>query len=449
MHMLSLKTAKVWSPLFCTLALAIGCVADDGADDVADDTSGEEPEWAQVSSELPRDTNPTISDADKQALGDDQAALALDIYHALRQGDFEGKSFSVSPVSIQAAFGMLYGGTTGQARTELEATLHFSIGDEAQHAALDWQDLELAQRNMEGDADPEYPLDPVVVKMANGVWVRNDMAEVVKPDFLDILATYYGSGLYLADFAAEPERERLDINLWVANRTNQLIPELFKKGMIVETTTAVLVNALYLKAPWATPFEEHATSPAPFTLLDGSSKDVQMMHNYAVDGSYLAGEGFAAFGMPLRGNKLEMVFIVPDAFGDFEPTLDGPTLTGILDNMEFTMATVSVPRFELEADIVLSGVLRDELGMPTPFTDSTSFLDIGDGFGVITEVVHNTVIKVDEKGTEAAAATGIVLGEDGGPEPQFEFKADKPFVVLIYDRPTRSPLFVGRVLDPG
>lgn len=427
-------------------AASLACVGDDGSD--AGTSAGDDPQWPMAESELPRELEPALTDEESAIIASDQQALALDLYHTLRVGDFADMGFSVSPYSVAAAFGMLYGGTVGEARAQMESTLHYSLGDERQHVAHNWLDLQLADRNL--PAIEDAGLDPVVVQTANGVWALESLRDEINPDYLDLIATHYGAGVFLADFASDPEAETEGINLWVSKRTNELIPELFAPGMIKFDTTMVLVNALYLKAPWAEPFEDTATSTAPFTKLDGSSVDVDMMHHDALYGSYGAGPGYAALAIPLRGNALELVFVVPDDFTAFEETLDQPTLDTMLASLEGNWVDTYIPRFELETDALLTEVLRDDLGMPAPFQDSSSFDDIVPGLGVITTVIHKTVIKVDEKGTEAAAATGIVVGEDGGGpgEPVAEFHADRPFLLMIRDRPTQSMLFFGRVLAP-
>jgi serpin B len=443
------------------LTTLTACTSNDPAGDEAEDTGeesgdttetgedGDEPSWPMAESELPHDEDPQASADEQQALAADNHALSLDIYHALREGDAAGSGFSVSAYSIQSAFGMLYGGTVEPAATEMATTLHFSLPGERQHVALNWIDRELASRNLPavGGAEPQ---DPVILQTANGVWVQAELVDGIVPAYLDLLRVHYDTGIALADFANEWEQERLDINLWVSNRTNMLIPELFKPGIIKGggETTMVLVNALYLKAPWAVPFNENSTSKADFTRLDGSVVQADMMSKWDLSGGYGEGEGWRALAIPLRGGQLEMVAVVPDDFAAFEASLDAAKLDEVLGGIEYSLITAEFPRFEIEADLSIKEELQD-LGLVTPFDDPSSFDGIMPGGpGVITEVIHHTVIKVDEKGTEAAAATGIVLGEDGGPEPQYSITVDRPFVLLLRDAPTNTLLFMGRVLDP-
>jgi serpin B len=428
--------------LFAVLApplLAAACTSNDARPN--------EVAFAQARSEKPHDDNPQIPPDQAETLSADNHALALDLYHQLRDGQAAGKGFSISPYSIQTAFGMLYGGSIDPARVQMRDTLHFSIEGEQQHVAHNWIDAQLASRNLPESDSEVGEWDPVILQTANGVWVLDDLqARIAKP-FLDLLAIHYDAGVFLAQFDSQPEVEREGINAWVAARTRDLIPELFPSGIITDDTKMVLVNALYLKAPWSVPFREEQTSKQPFTRIDGTSVDVQMMHADQLEAGYAAGAGYQALAVPLRGDALELVVILPDDLAAFEASLDPVSLDAILDGLSTTIVDTQRPRFELDAELELSNELR-ALGMPAPFDDMNSFDAILDDLGVITAVVHQTVIEVDEKGVEAAAATGIVITESSSPEPQFSVVIDRPFMLAIRDAPTDTLLFLGRVLDP-
>ena len=261
-----------------------------------------------------------------------------------------------------------------------------------------------------------------------------------------MLATHYDAGVYLAEFDTQPEVERAAINEWVSARTAALIPELFAEGVIQPTTTMVLVNAVYLKAPWAEPFLPEATAPASFHAPDGDVT-VDMMHAGDLGAEYGEDAGYQAIALPLRGGALELLVILPDELAAFEASLDATTLADLRADMNPATVDLRLPKFELEAQFELSDELQG-LGLVAPFFDSGSFDAILDGLGVITAVVHQTVLKVDEKGTEAAAATGVVVGETGGGEPDAAMTVDRPFLVAIRDEPTDTWLFFGRVLAP-
>lgn len=408
--------------------------------------TGDDPTWPMVESELPRDESPQPTADEMQALADDNHALTLDLYHELRESDAADAGFTLSAYSIQSAFGMLYGGTVEPAATEMATTLHFSLPDDRQHVALNSLDLLLRSRNLPDTPDQ----DGVTLQTANGVWALVEFGDLILPEYLELLAVHYGTGVALADFAGNAEQERTDINLWVSNRTNMLIPELFKPGVISPDVTMVLVNALYLKASWNEPFEPTSTVAADFTRLDDSVVQVDMMSKYDLSASYGEGAGYRALGIPLYGGQLELVAIVPDDFSTFEAALDTATLDAALASMQVSIVTASVPRFELELDSALKSELQ-ALGLVTPFDDPSSLQGIMPGGpGVIKDVIHSTVLTIDEKGVEAAAATGIVVDEGGGgQDPEHTIALDRPFLVMVRDIPTGTLLFFGRVLDPS
>lgn len=405
--------------------------------------------FPEAHSEKPHDANPQVTDDEAAALASANQAFALELYHALRAGQAGGKGFSVSPYSIQTAFGMLYAGTIEPAKAEMAAVLHFPLEGERQHVGNNWVDAQLAARNLpELTGDPQFgDQDAVIVETANGVWVREDLEPNISASYLDLLAVHYDAGLYLAQFRSQPDVERMGINAWVSERTHDLIPELLPDGVITMDTRVVLVNAMYLKAPWVDPFDAQLTADAPFTRLDGSMIDVPMMHSGELEAGYAKGDDWQALAVPMRGGALELVVILPDDFAAFEPGLDASTLDDVFDALTPMIVDAKLPRFELEAQLELTNELRD-LGMNAPFDDSRSFNDILTDLGVITAVVHQTVIKVDEKGTEAAAATGIVIEKTSTPEPGAAIVVDRPFVLAIRDQPTGTLLFLGRVLEP-
>lgn len=401
---------------------------------------------AQIRSCEPHDQDPQL-DADQiDALAAGQLALALDLYHVLRNSSAQDESFTISPSSLQAAFGMLYAGTVEPARSELDSTLHFSLGDAQQHVAFNWLDAQLVARNLPEIEDA----DPVIVAPINRAWVDQHIVELLEPDYLDVLSIHYDTGMFLGDFGGQPEPERHNINAWVAAQTNNLIPELFVTGDITDKTRFVLVNALYLAAPWSTPFDPDSTSTQSFTRLDGTTVDVDMMQHPEVTARLDAGADWESVTVSLRGGQLALTAIVPSDFAAFEASVDAETLAAILavdDEFGWEPVDLSLPRFELHSVHALDDALK-ELGMVSPFEDPGSFTDLAvvPGGLVIEPVVQQTVLKVDEGGIEAVAATGIV----GGSPPSFppSFRVDRPFLLAIHDIPTNALLFFGRVLEP-
>ncbi|KIG16546.1 Serine protease inhibitor (serpin family) [Enhygromyxa salina] len=418
---------------------------DDGDD--GDDGAG----WNIVQSELPRDIHPMPTPEEMAALAGDQLELALDLYHALRT-DPANQSFCVSAYSLQHMFGMLYGGSSGVAKAQMQAALRFSLADDRQHVALNWQELELAERNIdaiEGSADP---LSPLVLRTVNGFWLEQELGAAVETDYLDLLGVNYGAGINLADFSSDQaaDTERQAINAWLSERTNGELSAVVPDGALDERTTAVVANALVLEAPWMAPFAMDKTAKHPFRLGDGSEVAVDMMSNPALEARYTRGPDFAALAIPLRGVALELVLVVPEGeLEAFEAGLDAAGVTALLEDLNWEQVDTQVPRFQLRSALPLTSVLADQLNMPAPFNDPGAFTGIvGEGIGVLDAVFHDSVIAVDEHGLEAAPGSGAVAASTATADPAYAFSADEPFIVMIHDRPTRTLLLLGRVLDP-
>ena len=422
------------------LIAAFACTSDDPIDDVAP---------GEVGSEAEHDEDPQATSDERDALREANHALTLDLYHAVREGDAAGLGFSISAYSINGVFGMLYGGSVAPARDEIAAVMGYTLEGERQHVAHNWLDGELESRNLAAVEGGGAEQAPVELRTGNGLWVDARFYDQLEPSFLELLATHYDAALQLAAFDSQPEVEREAINAWVSERTNELIPDLFPQGTIDPASTLVLVNALYLQAPWKAAFSDTATSPGDFTLLDGQVASVAMMRAPAFSGRYAANADYQAVAMPLRGDALELVIILPTDFSAFESALQPPTLAAVFAELEAVGdLQLSVPKFELEASLELSSELR-ELGMDAPFTDAGSFDGIVEGLGTIGAVVHQTVIKIDEKGTEAAAASGAEVGDGDGDVESPSLVVDRPFLLAIRDAPTNTLLFFGRVLDPN
>ncbi|MFO7567878.1 MAG: serpin family protein [Enhygromyxa sp.] len=405
------------------------------------------PELPQLKSDSPHQEDPQIEPAEAETLARQNQALTFALYHQLREGEAADRGFAISAYSIQSAFGMLYPGTVEPARAEMAAVMNFSLPGERQYVAHNWLATQLAARNLPAEEERWGGRAAVELRSANGVWVLDDFADRVSREYLELLATHYDAGVYLGRFTTQPEVERAAINAWVAERTANLIPELFPSGSIDEDVALVLVNALYLKAPWVEPFPEQNTQPAPFFRLDGAQLEVAMMHAPDLAAEYGEGPGYQAVALPLRGQDLEVLVIVPEDFSSFEAGLDATSFTSLRAGMAPAIVDLGLPKFELEAQLELTDELK-ALGMIRPFVDDRSFDAIVEQLGIITTVVHQTVIEVDEQGTEAAAATGIAISVTSAPEADATLVVDRPFLLAIRDTPTDTLLFFGRVLEP-
>ena len=399
----------------------------------------EDTPWQTHLSRLERNLSPdaTIEELEKLIRGNHEFAIAL--YDIHREAEDSNLLFSV--FSIRIAFAMVYGGALGETKTQIAETLHFTLEQARLHNAFNALDLSLAERNIPGDESK----DPVELYVANAFWGQAGLP--FREAYLDLLALNYGSGLYSLDYTIDPDAARRVINSWVAEKTRDRILDLLPEGSLTPATIAVLTNAIYLKAPRKLHFEEFSTSDTAFRLLDGSDVIVPMMKQVGNFG-YTEGEYYQALEKTYRGDELSMVFLLPSPgqFSAFESGLDPNLLADILEGLASSKIYVTLPRFSFESVFSLKETLQ-AMGMVIPFDPTADFTGIvADMPLYIGDAYHKTFIAVDEKGTEAAAATAVVGMTFCGPE--HEFRADRPFIFLIRDRVTGAILFMGRVLNP-
>ncbi|HEY3143883.1 MAG TPA: serpin family protein [Acidimicrobiales bacterium] len=345
----------------------------------------------------------------------------------------------VSPTSIAVAFAMAEAGADDATAAKIAEVFGFPA-QPGVHEAMN----ALTQALDDANIDADEPADQVTVELANAVWGQSGH-EFNQP-FLDILASDYGTGVETADFADDPSGSREAINAWVADITRDRIPELVPDGMITPQTVVMLVNAIYLKAGWDTPFTEDLTSDQPFHLADGSSVDVPMMNDSSLHTSASTGAGYSAVELPYKGGDLSMTVIVPDegtSLADFEAGLTGERLAEIVNGLQPVTVDLSLPRWDTKSALDLAEPLSS-LGLPIPGGDLSGIAP-GAGIGA---AVHAANITVDETGTEAAAATAVAGVTSAAPGQTITVKVDRPFLFLIQHRTTGTPLFYGRVADP-
>jgi serpin B len=392
----------------------------------------------QARSDKVRITAPAVTDADLAQLASDNRHFAIDLYQALAQS--HGGNLVFAPESISIALAMLFGGAAGTTAAEMATALQFALPPERLHPAFDALDLALASRGAAGDAGAFR------LELANAVWAQRDFTFM--QHYLDLLAEDYGAGVHLVDFVAAPDPSRLTINRWVSDRTAGKIPDLLAPGTINADTRLVLTNAVYFRADWLYPFS--AMSP-PGTFHAAAGPVTVPMMSGPESVPQWTGAGYQAAAVPYLGNAVTMVLIVPDAgtFDAFEQGLTAATLDGILAASAGAQAgALSMPRFKIELPVSLKGVLS-QLGMQTAFAPAEADLSGIDGARdlFVEDVIHRALIAVDEKGTEAAAATAVIVGTTSA--ALRSLLVDRPFLFAIRDDATASILFLGRVLDPS
>jgi len=324
----------------------------------------------------------------------------------------------------------------------MAATMHYTLPQERLHPAFNALDTSLTSH---GDSADE---DGFQLHIANAIWGQEEYKFL--PAFLDTLAENYGAGLRTLDFVNQTETARRTINDWVSDQTEEKIQDLIPEGALNPLVRLVLTNAIYFNGKWVLPFEEHKTHDEPFTLLDGSKVSVPMMSQTKTF-SYAEGDGYQAIELAYRDSNMAMLFVLPEAgrHGEIESAFSAEFVTALTEDLSPEQVRLFVPKFSFESEFNLSETLI-QMGMPAAFSDSADFSGMtGNRDLFISKVLHKAFVAVDEEGTEAAAATAVIMELAAAPEQPILMKLDRPFLFLIRDNDTNTILFVGRVLNPG
>jgi serpin B len=340
---------------------------------------------------------------------------------------------------------MAYAGAGGETETQMAEALSYRLPQERLHPAINALALSLASRSAEQEDDPGRRFRLVV---ANAAWGQSGTSFV--EEYLNVLGRYYGTGLRLLDFESDPEGARQAINTWVSDRTAGLIEELIPEGIINTMTRLVLTNAVYFRASWMYPFDDANTTDDTFQQLDGSEMTTLFMEQ-TEEFDYTEGDGFQAVELPYVGDEVSMVVIAPEPerFAEFEEALNSDRAASIMDELQRTNVTLSMPLFEFSSDLPVSDALK-EMGMTAAFSPEEADFSGIDGTMrlFVRDVLHKGFVSVDESGTEATAATAVVIEEESLPPEPIEMEIDSPFIFLIRDTETGTILFLGRVLSP-
>jgi serpin B len=431
------KLATLWLSLVLSVTL-MSCKKE-GNDN---GTSSQTFQGAFVVSEKDRIMAPETSSSDLDELVEGNTAFAFDLYQAIRN---EGENLICSPYSISLALAMTYGGARYDTEQEMADALHFTLSQDRVHPAFNALDLELAKRGKgaEGHSGEGFRLH-----IANSIWGQTGYSFL--PEFLDTLAESYGAGLRLLDFAAAPEESRLTINDWVSDETEDRIQDLLPSGSVTSFTRLVLTNAIYFNAAWNSPFDQSATQPGVFYLLNGGEVTADMMSQVEHFG-YAEADFYEAIELPYDGRELSMVIFIPHEgrFQTFENALTADMADDILARLSPTNVILTMPRFTFDFGLSLNHILA-AMGMPEAFDPSAADFSGMDGSRslFISDVLHKAFISVDEEGTEAAAATAVVMRLTAVLDSPIVVSIDRPFVFMIRDLETRTILFMGRVLIP-
>jgi serine protease inhibitor len=349
----------------------------------------------------------------------------------------------ISPLSVATALGMTLQGARGETAEQMRAVLH-ADSDAGIAAGLGSLRQALASRSGPARNRAGDQVD-VQLREANSLWGQRRVRW--EEPFLTGLARWFAAGLNLVDYA-NPEQARGAINDWVSEQTRGRIPELVPRGALDGDSRLTLVNAIWFKAGWQLPFEPHGTRTQPFTRVDGTRVDTPMMSG---SGQWFTeGRGWRAADLRYAGEQLAMTVVLPDAghFAEIERTMDGDWLRRLVTGLRHLPVRLELPRWKVRSQVDLGPALS-ALGMPLAFAPRADFSGMTRQDRLhVSAVLHEGWIAVDEHGTEAAAATAVIMATVSAAAFPQALVADRPFLFVLRDVPTGTPLFLGRVTDP-
>jgi serpin B len=420
-----------FSPMVTALLMLAGCSGEPPAPE-APPSPGE-----FIASSAQRET-PTVASEILALAASGNTEFGVALYPLIARPD---ENLFFSPFSITQAFAMVYAGARGSTAQQMEQALRFPLSQEQLHPAMNALDLALKSRAVQTQGPKVVPPE---LRVVNATWGQSGFA--FEPAFLDVLAQHYGTGMHAVDFSTEAESLRTRINDWVAGQTHDRIKDLLPEGSVTSDTKLALTNALYFRGEWAEHFAPGSTHPADFHLLGGGTQQVQMMRRtFWIP--YKQGEDFQAFALPYSGGAFRMLFIIPDS-GQL-PAVEARLSAEFLDSLRGTLASrvldISLPRFRVETEFSLISALQ-QLGMTDAFSNTADLSGISQETRLkLSAAQHKAFVSVDEVGTEATAATGLIAVPISTPEP---LTVDRPFLFLIEDVETRTVLFLGRIVKP-
>jgi serpin B len=382
---------------------------------------------------------PKVDEADKGEAAGGMNAFGVDLYGKLvAEKKRAGKNVFFSPFSISTALAMTYAGAKGNTAAQMKKVMHYTLKDEKLHPAVG---------ALVDDLNAEGKKGKFALSAANALWGQKGY-KFLDP-FLALNKRDYGAGLQLVDFSGKTELARKTINAWVEKQTRDKIKELLKPGILTVDTRLVLTNAIYFKAEWLTKFDSRMTREMPFRLDAKKSVKVPTMSH---DNRFPNGRvgDLQLLELPYVGKRFSMVVLLPkkvDGLAALEKSLTAEKLRLWMESLRPGRVMVRLPKFSVTSEFRLDDQLK-ALGMKDAFQGGVADLSGMDGkkrWLFIQAVVHKAFVAVTEKGTEAGAATAVVVGAESMP-PQFI--ADHPFLFLIRDRVTGAILFMGRVTNP-
>lgn len=357
-------------------------------------------------------------------------------FELYKQIKTDGENILFSPYSISTSVSMVYEGAHGETAEEIQKVFGFNT-NETMRLLENRKLYEALNKAQSGELDT-----------ANALWVQTGYP--IEEDFSSKLTDFYHSEAHQQDFIGNPEEARLAINSWVENQTSNRIKNIFPENSLSSDVRLVLTNAVYFKGDWVYQFNPNHTKPQPFYVSNNQTETADMMH-LKKDLNYTEAEGVQILELPYKNSSLSMVLLLPQnqTLTEFENELTYDKLKTWMSDLREIKVETYLPKYKYESKYQLKNMLSD-MGMPTAFKpDLADFTGINREGGLfIDKVVHQAFIEVNEVGTEAAAATAVVV-ELRASFPVKEFRVDHPFLFMILDKQMGAILFMGRVFDPS
>ena len=382
----------------------------------------------------PKSDDTGWSEEGAQEVIDANNQFALELYTELSKNGKENIFYS--PYSIFAALGMTYEGAKGETKDEIKSVFHFPEDSTLRpNFAKIYNDINKNEEDYE-------------LRTGNALWVQKDYPFL--EDYINIVEKYYGGKVSNLDFVKETEKSRQTINNFIEEQTNGKIKDLIPKGVLDYLTRLVLTNAIYFKGTWQWEFNPKNTEEVDFKITPTDIVKVPMMYMKPEKAkfNYADLEDLQILELPYKGEKISMLILLPkDNLEDIQPLTIEKLKEWKSQMKKETLDEIYLPKFEFDTKYFMKEILSD-MGMPTAFEMDADFSGMdGTKSLYIKEVIHQAYVKVDEKGTEAAAATGVVM-ELTSIMPKNIFRADHPFIFIIQQNDTGNILFLGRVNDP-
>ena len=382
----------------------------------------------------PKSDDTGWSEEGAQEVIDANNQFALELYTELSKNGKENIFYS--PYSISAALAMTYEGAKGETKDEIKSVFHFPEDSTLRpNFAKIYNDINKNEEDYE-------------LRTGNALWVQKDYPFL--EDYINIVEKYYGGKVSNLDFVKETEKSRQTINSFIEEQTNGKIKDLIPKGVLDYLTRLVLTNAIYFKGTWQWEFNPKNTEEVDFKITPTDIVKVPMMYMKPEKAkfNYADLEDLQILELPYKGEKISMLILLPkDNLEDIQPLTIEKLKEWKSQMKKETLDEIYLPKFEFDTKYFMKEILSD-MGMPTAFEMDADFSGMdGTKSLYIKEVIHQAYVKVDEKGTEAAAATGVVM-ELTSIMPKNIFRADHPFIFIIQQNDTGNILFLGRVNDP-